>query len=99
MFDSVVMVTHAQFHGNTCSVVMATHAQLTALSALLAGFLKHSSLVNEEEAFRYAIDVINENKTVLPQTKLVGEILDFGSPESSPSNIIRAGRLTGSWHS
>nr|AEX15551.1 ionotropic glutamate receptor-13 [Pleurobrachia bachei] len=54
------------------------------------GFLKHSSLVNEEEAFRYAIDVINENKTVLPQTKLVGVIVDFGPPESSPSKIIRA---------
>ncbi|XP_063675309.1 glutamate receptor ionotropic, kainate 2-like [Bolinopsis microptera] len=53
------------------------------------GLLTYTELKDEIEAFRYAIDVINENITLLSQTKLTPIIVDMGSIEDSPSNIIR----------
>ena len=57
----------------------------------LSGLLTYTELKDEVEAFRYAIDVINENITLLSQTKLTPVIVDMGSIEDSPSNIIRNG--------
>ena len=57
----------------------------------LLGLLTYTELKDEVEAFRYAIDVINENITLLSQTKLTPVIVDMGSIEDSPSNIIRNG--------
>ena len=57
----------------------------------IPGLLTYTELKDEVEAFIYAIDVINENITLLSQTKLVPVVVDMGSIEDSPSNIVRNG--------
>jgi hypothetical protein len=57
----------------------------------LPGLLTYTELEDEIEAFKYAIDVINENSTLLSQTQLKAVVAKMGSIEDSPSNIVRNG--------
>ena len=62
-------------------------------SGSLTGLLAYKGFDDEITAFRYAIDLVNENKTLLSQTRIVPEVVLMSSIEESPSNIVRNGKF------
>ena len=62
------------------------------VSDTIPGLLSYKGLPEVDKAFSYALQEINDNRTVLPHTTLIPEILEMETPEDSPSVIIRNGR-------